>query len=88
MKMRWIAIALLVGCAAQGSLVRDPDGNPLPTSARLDADAATPTVRCHDRSYAIIEPPPPYLSGTHFSTHVVHVRDAAALCAKIVTAGD
>lgn len=84
--MRWVALLVAAGCAAQGSLVRDPDGQPLPTSARVDADADTPTVHCNGRDYVIVEPPPPYLTGTHMATHEVHVRDARALCAKIVAA--
>lgn len=73
----------LAACATTGSHVRDPEGRPLPTSARLDADADPATVWCDGQRYLIVEPPPPYLSGHHMATHEVHVRDAAALCAKI-----
>jgi len=71
------------GCAASTSQVRDPEGQPLPTSARLDADADPASVWCGSRQYLIVEPPPPYLSGSHLATSEVHIRDAAALCAKI-----
>jgi len=79
-------LVVLVGCATRSSHVRDPDGRPLPTSARLDADSDPATVWCGDERYEIVEPPPPYLAGNHLATVEVHVRDAAALCAKIRSA--
>jgi hypothetical protein len=84
--VRLVALLLAsvaVGCATGTSYVRDPEGRPLPTSARLDADADPVTVLCDDREYMIVEPPPPYLSGNHVGTSQVHVRDSAELCAKI-----
>ena len=81
--MRLVALLLVVGCASGSSHVRDPEGRPLSTTARLDADMEPATVRCGDHRYLIVEPPPPYMTGNHMATHEVHIRDAAALCAKI-----
>lgn len=81
--MRLVGVVLLVGCATVPSRVRDPEGRPLPTSARLDADMEPARVWCAGREYVIVEPPPPSLLGNHLATHEVRVHDPAALCAKI-----
>jgi hypothetical protein len=81
--MRFLVVAALISCATTASRVRDPEGNPLPTSARLDADLEPAYVRCGGTEYVIVEPPPPSLLGNHLATHEVHVADPAALCAKI-----
>jgi len=81
--MRFAALIVLVGCATGSSHVRDPEGRPLPTTARLDADMDPATVWCGEHRYVIVEPPPPYMTGNHMANAEVHVRDAAALCAKI-----
>jgi hypothetical protein len=81
--MRLVALCMLAACASGPSYVRDPDGRPLPTSARLDADLEPATVRCGGVRYLIVEPPPPYMAGSHMATAEVHVSDPAALCAKI-----
>ena len=78
-----LVVGCAVGCAARPSRVRDPEGYPLPTSARLDADLEPAYVRCGGTEYTIVEPPPPSLLGNHLATHEVHVADPAALCAKI-----
>lgn len=82
-EVKLVALALLAACATGHSYVRDPEGRPLPTSAQLDADMQPPTVHCDGVRYVIVEPSPPYLAGNHMATHEVHIRDAAALCAKI-----
>lgn len=76
-------ISVLAACASGPSYVRDPEGHPLPTSARLDADMDPPTVVCGESRYVIVEPPPAYLAGHSMANVEVHVRDAPALCAKI-----
>jgi hypothetical protein len=81
--VRLVAALVVVGCAAAPWTVRDPEGRPLPTTARLDADMEPARVRCGGRVYLIVEPPPPSLLGNHLATHHVHVADPAALCAKI-----
>jgi hypothetical protein len=81
--MRLVALLACAACATGSSYVRDPEGHPLPTTARLDADMDPATVWCGERRYVIVEPPPPYVSGRHMATHEVRIRDAAALCAKI-----
>ena len=81
--MRLVALLVLAGCAAGTSHIRDPEGRPLPTSARIDADLEPPTVWCEGRAYTIVEPPPPYMTGNGMGTSEVHIRDAAALCDKI-----
>ena len=81
--MRLVALLMFAACATGASHVRDPEGRPLNTSARIDADAEAPTVWCGANRYTIVEPQPPYLAGNHMATVEVHVRDAAALCAKI-----
>lgn len=75
-----------VGCAAHSSHVRDPQGRPLPTTARLDSNFGGTELTCTDGSrYTIVEPPPPYLAGTHFATRQVVVTDAPRLCSQIQT---
>jgi len=81
--MRLIALLGLVACASGPSYVRDPEGHPLPTSARIDADMEPARVWCGDQEYVIVEPPPRSMLGTHLATHEVHVRDAALLCERI-----
>jgi hypothetical protein len=83
MLCRLIALLALAACATGSSQVRDPEGRPLPTTARLDADMDPATVWCGEQRYLIVEPPPPYLSGRHMATHEVRITDAVALCAKI-----
>lgn len=74
----------LASCAAAPSHVRDPQGQPLSTTARLDADTTAQNVHCPDgRTYTIVEPPPPYLAGSHVGTSRVLVTDARTLCATI-----
>lgn len=82
--MRFIALVLLAACASGPARVRDPQGRPLPTTARLDADASAMNVHCPSgEQYVIVEPPPPYLAGTRVGTSRVHVTDALALCRAI-----
>lgn len=82
--VRLIMLMSLAACAASPSRVRDPQGRPLPTSARLDADTTAQDVHCPDgRKYTIVEPPPPYLAGSHVGTSRVLVTDARTLCAAI-----
>ncbi len=81
--MRLLLFVALLGCATHPSLVRDPEGRPLPTTARIDADLEPAPLRCGARQYQIVEPPPPYLSGNHLATHTIHIEDPVALCAKI-----
>jgi hypothetical protein len=81
--VKLIAICMLAGCASGAWYVRDPDGKPLPTSARLDADMEPATIRCGGVRYLIVEPPPAYMVGNHLANAEVHVSDPAALCAKI-----
>ncbi len=79
-----VLLFVLASCAGSPSHVRDPHGRPLPTTARLDADTEEQNVRCPDgRTYTIVEPPPPYLAGTHVGASRVLVTDARTLCAAI-----
>jgi hypothetical protein len=83
-EMRFIAFVLLAACASGPARVRDPQGRPLPTTARLDADGSAMNVRCPDgQHYLIVEPPPPYLAGSHVGTARVDVTDAPRLCRAI-----
>jgi hypothetical protein len=72
----------MLACAAEPTHVRAPDGAPLPTTARIDADAAL-TVTCGDARYLIVAPPPPYVAGMHVATERPYVHDLPALCARI-----
>ena len=86
-----ILVVLLVGCAHQTaklSDVRDTEGQPLPTTARLDADTGGAQLHCPERSYWIVESPPPYLTGNRAGTSRVVITDAPLLCAKIRSAGE
>jgi hypothetical protein len=81
--MKLVAICLVGACATAPSYVRDPEGRPLPTTARMDADMEPATVRCGRTRYLIVEPPPPYMTGNHIANAEVHISDPAALCARI-----
>lgn len=91
--MRPLLLALACAasaCATSSSTidVRDLDGQPRPTTARLDADAAPPLVHCRDgASYFIVpDEPRPFLVGTRVGGRQAVVRDARTLCAKISAA--
>jgi hypothetical protein len=81
------ALLLLVACAGP-SHIRDIEGRPLSTTARLDADVAPVIVRCDGRAYSIVTAPPPYSIGAHVATHRPYVRDASVMCAKIRAADE
>ncbi|HEY5920757.1 MAG TPA: hypothetical protein VIV11_03760, partial [Kofleriaceae bacterium] len=66
--MRLVAIAVIAGCATGPAYVRDPEGRPLSTSARIDADMEPVRVWCDGREYTIVEPPPPYMTGNALAT--------------------
>lgn len=76
-------VAALSACAASPTHVRAPDGSPLPTSARLDADVAPIAVTCGADRYLVVAPPRPYMAGMHVATERPFVRDLPALCARI-----
>lgn len=93
--MRGFLIAVvgaLTGCAVHAagpSYVRDPQGQPLPTTAILDADSHGTAVYCEGGvRYVIVEPPRPYLAGSYLATRRVTVTDAVALCARIRAADE
>ncbi len=79
-----ILLVLLVGCATTASTVRSPDGQPLPTTARLDADTGGTRVQCPALgTFWIVEPPPPFVAGVRVGTTRVAVTDGPAMCARI-----
>lgn len=81
--MRAVALVLLAACASGPTRVRDPQGQPLPTTARMDASYGT-NVRCPDgEQYLIVEAPRPYLAGLRLAGSRIEVRDAPALCRTI-----
>ncbi len=83
-RLLFATLLATVGCAAHSSHVRDPQGNPLPTTARLDSDGGGSALTCTDGSrYLIVEPPRPYLAGARLGTRHVRITDAQQLCAKI-----
>lgn len=83
MRIALLALAA-AGCAHGSSHVRDPQGRPLPTTAILDADSNGANLECLDgRHYVIVEPPRPYLAGTHLVTQRVLITDAPRLCEQI-----
>jgi hypothetical protein len=81
--VKLVSLCMLAACMGGTSYVRDPEGRPLATSARMDADMEPATVHCGGVRYLIVEPPPPYMTGNHMANVEIHVRDAATLCAKI-----
>ena len=87
-----VAIAALSACAAHSaepSYVRDPQGQPLPTTAILDADSHGTALYCEGGvRYVVVEPPKSYLAGSRLGTRTVNVTDAVALCAQIRAADE
>jgi hypothetical protein len=79
------ALVLVAACASAAPSVRGIDGRPLPTSARIDADASV-EVTCGAQRYWIVPPPPPYVAGLHVQTERPYVHDLPALCARILAA--
>lgn len=87
--MRALPLLLVcAACAAAPAQVRGIDGQPLPTSARLDSDVAPVEITCGETRYLIVAEPRPYLAGTHLATVRPYVHDAPALCARIHAVGD
>ena len=80
--MRVVLLCLVAACATGSSTVRAPDGSPLPTTARLDADFGV-AVKCGADRYLVVPPPKPYVAGLHIGSERPYVHDLPALCARI-----
>ncbi|CAN5748905.1 hypothetical protein BH11MYX3_BH11MYX3_30270 [soil metagenome] len=77
------ALVFAAACAGTPARVVNLEGQPLHTSARLDADVDPITVHCGLQKYYVVPEPNRFLLGVHVGTRIPHVHDAVSLCERI-----
>jgi hypothetical protein len=77
-------VVLMTACAGTTpARVVNLEGQPLHTSARLDAEVEPITVQCGLHTYLVVAEPNRFLLGVHVGTRIPHVHDAVSLCERI-----